>query len=194
MVYRLSRNAFVLLTLGPLYLFVLKYRLPVGLMRSGKGPWISAMATNLAIAAVAVGMAALVGIQSFLLIQLPVTLLAGTAGVWLFYVQHQFEDAAWARQDEWGFYRAAMQGSTHYDLPALLRWFTANIGVHHVHHLASRVPSYRLREILADHPQLCDVGRLTLRQSLTCFRLSLWDEDARRLVPFRALRTPGVAR
>jgi omega-6 fatty acid desaturase (delta-12 desaturase) len=87
-----------------------------------------------------------------------------------------------------------MQGSTHYDLPALLRWFTANIGVHHVHHLASRVPSYRLREILADHPQLCDVGRLTLRQSLTCFRLSLWDEDARRLVPFRALRTPGVPR
>jgi omega-6 fatty acid desaturase (delta-12 desaturase) len=188
--YRLSRNPLVLLGIGPLYLFVLKYRLPVGLMRDGKGVWISAMSTNLAIAGVVVGMCALVGIQDFLLVQLPITLLAGSAGVWLFYVQHQFEDTYWARQSAWSFHAAALQGATHYDLPGVLRWFTANIGIHHVHHLASRIPSYRLREALEDHPELRDLGRLTLRESLRCFRLALWNEESRRLVAFRDLRTP----
>jgi omega-6 fatty acid desaturase (delta-12 desaturase) len=189
--YRLSRNPLVLLGLGPLYLFVLKYRLPVGLMRDGKGVWISAMSTNLAIAGVVVGMCALVGIRDFLLVQIPITLLAGSAGVWLFYVQHQFEDTYWARQGAWSFHAGALQGATHYDLPGVLRWFTANIGIHHVHHLASRIPSYRLREALADHPELRDVGRLTLRQSLKCFRLALWNEESRRLVAFHDLRTPA---
>lgn len=187
--YRLSRSWLVLLGLGPLYLFVLKYRLPVGLMRDGKAVWISAMSTNVAIVVLVVGMAALVGWQNFLLIQLPITLLAGSAGVWLFYVQHQFEETYWARQGEWSFHAGALQGATHYDLPAVLRWFTANIGIHHVHHLASRIPSYRLGESLADHPELRDVGRLTLRQSLECFRFALWDEGTSRLVAFRELRT-----
>jgi len=189
--YRISRNPLVLLGLGPVYLFVLKYRLPVGLMRDGKGVWISAMSTNLAIVGVVVGMCALVGWQEFLLVQLPITLLAGSAGVWLFYVQHQFEGTYWARQDEWSFHGGALQGATHYDLPGVLRWFTANIGIHHVHHLASRIPSYRLREVLADHPELRDVGRLTLRQSLQCFRLALWNEESGKLVAFRALRAPA---
>ncbi len=189
--YRLSRDPVVLLGLGPLFLFVLKYRLPVGLMRDGKEVWISAMSTNLAIAAVVVGMSLLVGIREFLLIQLPITLLAGSIGVWLFYVQHQFEDAYWARQGGWSFHAAALQGATHYDLPGVLRWLTANIGVHHVHHLASRIPSYRLRESLADHPELRDVGRLTLLESVRCFRLALWDEEASRLVAFRELRARG---
>jgi omega-6 fatty acid desaturase (delta-12 desaturase) len=186
--YRLSRNPLVLLGLGPLFLFVLKYRLPVGLMRDGKGVWISAMSTNLAIAGVVVGLGALVGIRDFLLVQAPITLLAGSAGIWLFYVQHQFEHTHWARQDRWSFHAGALRGATHYDLPGVLRWFTANIGIHHVHHLASRIPSYRLREPLVDHPELRGVGRLTLRQSLACFRLALWDEESRRLVAFRALR------
>ncbi len=185
--YRLSRHRLVLLGLGPLYLFVLKYRLPVGLMRDGMGVWISAMSTNLAIAGGVVGMCALVGIQDFLLVQVPITLLAGSAGVWLFYVQHQFEDTYWARQGGWSFHAGALQGSAHYDLPWVLRWFTANIGIHHVHHLASRIPSYRLREALADHPELRGVARLTLRQSLACFRLALWDEESSRLVAFRDL-------
>ena len=189
--YRISRNQLALLGLGPLYLFVLKYRLPVGLMREGKGVWISAMSTNLAIAGVVVGMCRLVGIQDFLLVQLPITLLAGSAGVWLFYVQHQFEDTYWARQGGWSFHASALQGATHYDLPGVLRWFTANIGIHHVHHLASRIPSYRLPEALANHPELRDVGRLTLCQSLQCFPLALWDEESGRLVAFRDLRTPA---
>jgi omega-6 fatty acid desaturase (delta-12 desaturase) len=189
--YRLSRNPLVLLGLGPLFLFVLKYRLPAGLMRDGKGVWISAMSTNFAIAAIVVGMCALVGIQDFLLVQIPITVLAGSAGVWLFYVQHQFEDTYWARQGAWSFHAGALQGATHYELPGVLRWFTANIGIHHVHHLASRIPSYRLREALADHPELSDVGRLTLLQSLRCFRLALWNEESRSLVGFRDLRRPA---
>ncbi len=187
--YRLSRNQLVMLGLGPLYLFILKYRLPVGLMREGKGVWISSMLTNLALAGIVVGLCALVGIKDFLLVQLPITLLAGAGGIWLFYVQHQFEDTYWERQGEWSFHAGALQGATHYDLPGVLRWFTANIGIHHVHHLASRIPSYRLREALAEHPELRDVGRLTLRQSLKCFRLALWNEESRRLVAFRELRT-----
>jgi omega-6 fatty acid desaturase (delta-12 desaturase) len=190
--YRLSRNPLVLLGLGPLYLFVLKYRLPVGLMRDGKRVWISAMATNLAIASVVSGLGALVGIRDLLLIQLPVTLLAGSIGVWLFYVQHQFEGTYWARENGWSFHAGALQGATYYHLPAVLRWFTANIGIHHVHHLASRVPSYRLPEVLADHPELRDVSRLSVRDSLKCFRLALWNEESCRLVAFRELRTPAA--
>ena len=187
--YRLSRHPVVLLGLGPVYLFVLKYRLPVGLMKVGKGPWISTMATNLAIAALVLGVGAAVGLRTFLLVQLPITLLAGAIGVWLFYVQHQFEDAYWARDDEWSFHAGALLGSTHYELPGVLRWLTANIGIHHVHHLASRIPSYRLGETLADHPELRAVGRLGLRESLRCFALALWDDEGKRLVSFRELRT-----
>jgi acyl-lipid omega-6 desaturase (Delta-12 desaturase) len=190
--YRLSRNPLILLSLGPIYVFLLKHRLPVEMMHDGKDVWISAMATNLAIAGVLIGMSTLVGLQTFLLIQLPIALLASSIGVWLFYVQHQFEDTYWAHQDDWTFHTGAMQGSTHYDLPGPLRWFTANIGVHHVHHLASRIPSYRLSEVLRDHPQLRDVGRLTFRQSLGCFRLALWDEEKQRLVRFRDAGTAGA--
>jgi omega-6 fatty acid desaturase (delta-12 desaturase) len=190
--YRLLRNPLILLALGPIYLFLLKHRLPVELMDSGKEVWISAMATNLAIAGVVVGMSSLIGIQSFLLVQLPITLLASSIGIWLFYVQHQFEHTYWDHQDDWSFHSGAMQGSTFFDLPAPLRWFTANIGVHHVHHLASRIPSYRLGEVLRDHPKLREVSRLTLRDSFRCFRLALWDEEQRRLVGFRDLRTPAA--
>jgi omega-6 fatty acid desaturase (delta-12 desaturase) len=183
--YRLGRNPLILLSLGPIYVFLLKHRLPVEMMDGGKEVWISAMSTNLAIAGAIVGMSMLVGLQTFLLIQIPIALLASSIGVWLFYVQHQFEDTYWARQEDWKFHAGALHGSTHYDLPGPLRWFTANIGVHHVHHLASRIPSYRLSEVLKDHPQLRDVGRITLRESLACFRLALWDEEKQRLVRFR---------
>jgi omega-6 fatty acid desaturase (delta-12 desaturase) len=191
--YRLSRNQAVLLLFAPFYLFVLKYRLPFGLMRGGRKVWIGTMATNLAIVGLVVGMAAWLGLGRFLLVQVPITLIAGSIGVWIFYIQHQFEDTYWERRGEWSFHAGALYGSTHYDLPAPLRWLTANIGVHHVHHLASRIPSYRLREVLKDHPELREVGRLTLRQSLRCFQLSLWDEDTRKLVGFRELRGTAAA-
>ena len=185
--YRLSRNPVILLTIGPIYVFFLKHRLPAGMM-GGREMWISTMSTNLAIAGVILALSAAVGVENFLLVHLPIMLLASSVGIWLFYVQHQFEDTYWARDDDWTFHAGALHGSTHYDLPGPLRWFTANIGIHHVHHLASRIPSYRLNEVLRDHPALRDMGRLTLRQSFSCFRLALWDEEEQKLVSFRDVR------
>jgi omega-6 fatty acid desaturase (delta-12 desaturase) len=108
--------------------------------------------------------------------------------VWLFYVQHQFEETSWAHSQEWQRHDAALHGSSHYDLPGVLRWFTANIGVHHVHHLCSRIPYYRLSQVLRDHPRLAQLGRLTLRESIACVPLALWDENRRRLISFGDLR------
>jgi len=158
-------------------------------MRSGWYFWLSTMATNLAIAVLAATMIWLVGLRPFLLVQSPITLLAGSIGVWLFYVQHQFEDTFWAHDESWNFHVAALQGSSHYDLPKVLRWFTANIGVHHVHHLCSRIPYYRLPRVLQDHPELASAGRLTLRQSLRCVRMVLWEERGRTLISFREMRS-----
>jgi acyl-lipid omega-6 desaturase (Delta-12 desaturase) len=187
--YRLYRHPAVMFGLGPSYLFLLQHRAPLGLMRgAGWSPWISTMATNAGIALAAAALMWLIGIGPFLLIHLPIAILAASIGVWLFYVQHQFEETAWAHDASWSHPEAALHGSSHYDLPLVLRWFTANIGVHHVHHLNSRIPYYRLREVLQNHPELSNVGRLTLSQSLRCIRFALWDESARRLVSFSALR------
>ncbi|MFN2349779.1 MAG: fatty acid desaturase [Thioalkalivibrio sp.] len=182
--YRLYRHPFVIFGLGPAYLFLLRNRLPIGFMGAGATPWLSTMGTNVAIAVVVSVMVWWLGAATFFLVQLPITLLAASIGVWLFYVQHQFEETLWAHDEGWTFEEAALRGSSHYDLPGVLRWFTANIGVHHVHHLCSRIPFYRLPEVLREHPQLRNAGRLTLRQSLGTMRLTLWDEERRRLVPF----------
>ena len=187
--YRLYRHPIVLFGIGPAYLFILRQRLPFGLMGDGWVPWVSTMATNGAIALVAAGMMWWIGIGPFLIVQLPIAMLGGAIGVWLFYVQHQFEHTSWSEHRNWRFATAALYGSSHYDLPAVLRWFTANIGMHHVHHLCSRIPFYRLPRALRDHPDLANVGRLTLGQSLACVRLALWDETAHRLITFHELRT-----
>lgn len=189
LLYRLYRHPIVMFGLGPAYLFILQHRVPVGAMRSRWQFWLSAMATNLAIAALVAALIALVGLGSFLLVQLPITLIAGSIGVWLFYVQHQFEPTYWARDGRWNFHEAALHGSSHYQLPGVLRWFTANIGVHHVHHLCSNIPYYRLPRVLRDHPELAAVGRLTLLQSLQCVRLVLWDEARQQMISFRELRS-----
>ena len=189
--YRLYRHPLVMFGLGPAYLFLVQHRLPVGLMRKGKAPWISTMATNVAILAVGGAMVWLVGLWPFLLVHLPITLLAASIGVWLFYVQHQFEETTWAKAPTWNLQEAALHGSSHYDLPPVLRWFTANIGIHHVHHLCSRVPFYRLPQVLRDNPELAMVGRLTLADSLRCVRFALWDEDRRRLISFADLARRG---
>lgn len=183
--YRLYRHPLVMFGAGPAYLFLVQHRLPIGLMRKGWQPWASTMATNGAIAAVVAALSWFIGIKAVLLVHLPIMLLAATAGVWLFYVQHQFEQTSWERDDRWTLREAALYGSSHYDLPPLLRWFTANIGIHHVHHLCSRVPYYRLSRVLRDYPELRDVGHVTLLQSFRLVRLVLWDEGQRRLVSFR---------
>jgi len=186
--YRLYRHPAVMLGIGPAYLFIIQHRFPAGLMRGGWLPWISTVATNLGIASVIAAVVWFVGWRSFLLVHTPVILLAASAGVWLFYVQHQFEDTAWAEHRAWNFHDAALRGSSYYDLPAPIRWFTANIGVHHVHHLCSRIPFYRLRRVLRDYPELAHMGRLTLLQSFGCVRLALWDETKKKLVSFRDIR------
>jgi omega-6 fatty acid desaturase (delta-12 desaturase) len=186
--YRLYRNPLVMFGLGPAYLFLVRHRLPTGLMRNGPKAWISTMATNVAIAALAVSMTWLVGVSPFLMVHLPIVLLAASIGVWLFYVQHQFEETTWTEASAWNLHEAALHGSSHYDLPSVLHWFTANIGIHHVHHLSSRIPFYRLPQVLRDHPDLAQIGRITLIDSLRCVRFVLWDEDRRKLISLADLR------
>jgi omega-6 fatty acid desaturase (delta-12 desaturase) len=189
LLYRLYRHPIVMFGVGPAYLFILRQRLPMGMMRSGWQPWLGTMATNVAIAILVGMMTWLVGVGPFLLVHLPITILAASIGVWLFYVQHQFADTFWAHDEGWNFHEAALHGSSHYDLPSVLRWFTANIGMHHVHHLCSRIPYYRLPRVLRDHPELAAVGRLTLFQSFQCVRMVVWDEKRQRLISFREIET-----
>jgi omega-6 fatty acid desaturase (delta-12 desaturase) len=182
--YRLYRHPLIMFGLGPAYLFILQHRLPIGLMRAGWRPWVSTMLTNGAVALLAVPMIWFFGIGPFLLVNVPIILFAASIGVWLFYVQHQFEGAVWAPSTRWNLHYSALHGSSYYDLPCILRWFTANIGMHHVHHLCSRVPFYRLSEVMRDNPQLGNIGRVTLLQSLSSIRLTLWDETRQRLISF----------
>jgi omega-6 fatty acid desaturase (delta-12 desaturase) len=186
--YQVYRHPLIMFGFGPAYLFLIQHRLPVGLMRRGWWPWLSTMATNLAIAVLAATMMWLVGVGPFLLVHLPITLLAASIGVWLFYVQHQFENTRWADDGAWNLHEVALHGSSYYELPPVLRWFTANIGMHHIHHLCSRIPYYRLPLVLRQHPDLGEIGRLTLGKSLGCIRLALWDESQQRLVSFNDVR------
>ncbi len=192
--YRLYRNPVVLFGFGPGYLFLLQNRLPLGLTGQAKY-WVSAMATN-AVLFLALGLIFLFGgLAPIMVIFLPTTLLAATAGMWLFYVQHQFETTHWEIDENWQLHDAALEGSSHYILPPILQWMSANIGIHHVHHLHSRIPFYKLPDVLRDHADLPDSNRMTIRESLRNARLHLWDEDARRLLSFaqaRDLHRDGV--
>jgi omega-6 fatty acid desaturase (delta-12 desaturase) len=186
--YRLYRHPIVMFGLGPAYLFILQYRLPLGSVRAGVAAVVehhwhesgnrdprghgNMVRGGACISAGRTADHAAWGIDRGL----------------AFYVQHQFEDTLWAHDESWNQHEAAFHGSSHYDLPGILRWFTANIGVHHVHHLCSRIPYYRLPRVLRDHPELGATGRLTLIDSLKCVRLVLWDESRGRLVSFRDMR------
>jgi omega-6 fatty acid desaturase (delta-12 desaturase) len=187
--YRVYRHPVVLFAIGPAYQFLWRHRLPFGLMNRGWRPWASALGTNASIAAVAGLLIWAIGIKLFLLVQIPVTLVASSLGVWFFYIQHQFETTHWDRDEEWSFHAAALHGSSHYALPGVLRWLTAHVGVHHVHHLVSRVPFYRMPEVLREIPALVEVNKVGLRQSLRAVKLVLWDEGTRRLVSFAQART-----
>jgi acyl-lipid omega-6 desaturase (Delta-12 desaturase) len=189
--YRAYRHPLVMFGVGPFFLFVLQNRIPAGFMRGGWRPWLSTMATNVVVAAVAWLLIRMVGAPAFILVHAPILLLGAAAGVWLFYVQHQYELTYWDYSGTWNVHEAALRGSSHYDLPVVLRWFTANIGVHHVHHLSSQIPYYRLPKVLSDHPELREMGRLTLWNSFKSVRLVLWDEQNRRLISFKELRRRG---
>ncbi len=182
--YRLTRIPIFLFGVAPIYTFFLQNRLPLGFMRSGWLYWASAMGTNAAIA----GLLALAfwagGFEVLAYVFLPTMIVAASIGIWLFYIQHQFEHTTWDREESWNLQNAAFYGSSHYALPGILRWFSANIGVHHVHHLASRIPFYRLNEVLRDHSELENCQRITLYESFHCARLHLWDEKSQRLLTF----------
>ncbi|HEX5376965.1 MAG TPA: fatty acid desaturase [Phenylobacterium sp.] len=186
--YRLYRHPLVMFGLGPAFMFFIQQRIPVGLMKEGWRPWASTLGNAAAILAATVVLAWLVGPAPILVVNAVTLLIAATIGVWLFYVQHQFEGVKWTRNGEWKRDDAALMGSSHYDLPPVLRWLTANIGIHHVHHLSSRIPFYRLPEVLAAHPELKSVSRIGLKESFKCVRLALWDEAGQRLVSFRDIR------
>lgn len=186
--YRTCRHPVFMFGIVPAYLYFFQQRLPIGLMRAGKKYWVSAMATNAALLAILVPAIWVAGLLPVASVFLPMTLVGASIGVWLFYVQHQFEETYWERSPDWTIHDAALWGSSYYILPPVLRWFAANIGLHHVHHLCSRIPYYRLSEAIEDHPDLGKVQRLTVRESLRCAARHLWDEDRKRLVSFSEAR------
>lgn len=189
--YRVYRNPIITFVLAPGILFLVVNRLPFGFMGQRKF-WISAMGNNFGILALLAPIYALGGWMPILLIFLPSTVLASSIGVWLFYVQHQFEHAHWEKEPDWDVHEAALHGSSHYVLPPLLQWLSANIGIHHVHHLQSRIPFYRLPEVLRDHEDLAVGARLTIWESLQTAKLHLWDEEGKRLLSYKEARALAI--
>ena len=185
--YRLTRNPFVLFGLIPLGLFLVYQRIPYA--SASKRDRSSVHRMNFCILALMAAMSAVFGFWNYLCIQLMVTAVSGSLGVWLFYVQHQFEDTYWRNQTEWDYTSSAMQGSSFYHLPKILQWFSGNIGYHHIHHLSARIPNYALEQCHNAEPYFQQVPKLTLRGSLKSLRLRLWDEDSRKLVGYDHLKS-----
>jgi len=184
--YRLVRNPFVMFGLGPIYVFFIKNRF------SHKGAsrreWMSVLLTNLAILGILVLAYFTIGLKTYLLIQVPIEYMAGVFGIWLFYVQHQFDPTHWYPPERWDYMTASIFSSSYYKLPKVLQWISGNIGLHHVHHINPRIPNYSLQACLDATPFLQQVVPLTLGKSLKSINMNLWDEEQDRLVSFRSLR------
>ena len=180
--YRLARNPIVLFVLAPLYVFLIRHRFPK--TKASRRERYSVYWMNLAILAVAAVLTPIFGLKVYLLIQLTALMVAGAAGFWLFYVQHQFEGVYWERRDEWDYAAAALQGSSFYKLPRVLQWFSGNIGFHHIHHLSPRIPNYNLESCHNADPLFQPVKPVTLFSSFKSFTFRLWDEQRRKLVGF----------
>lgn len=181
--YRIYRSPFFLLGAAPVLLFFFQYRLPFGLFHLSKY-WISAMSLNSFLVVGWTALGWIFGWQCVVFVTIPSTIIGATAGVFTFFVQHQFEDSHFSRPPDWQVQDAALNGSSFVVMPPWLAWFTANISIHHVHHLYARIPFYRLEEVMLDNPMLADINRISLRESLRCFRFHLWDEVSERMVSF----------
>ncbi|NOU67407.1 fatty acid desaturase [Paenibacillus sp. LMG 31461] len=181
--YRLYRNPFIMFGLGPIFLFLFTNRFNTkGARRKER---ISTYMTNVSILALYGGLIWLIGWQSFVLIQAPIMFVAGLMGIWLFYVQHQFEDSYFEKEDEWSYVKAAVEGSSYYKLPKLLQWITGNIGFHHVHHLSPKVPNYNLEKAHNATPPLQKATTITIGTSLKSLNFRLWDEHNKTFVGYK---------
>jgi omega-6 fatty acid desaturase (delta-12 desaturase) len=188
--YRLARNPFCLFIISPAILFLIIHRLPWG--KFGSQGSKSVHLTNIGILIMAVAMSSLIGLKTYLLIQLPVLIIAASAGVWLFYVQHQFEGAYWDRDEKWDYVAAALKGSSFYRLPKVLQWFTGSIGFHHIHHLSPRIPNYYLEKCYQENSLFQQIQPITLLASFKSLKFRLWDEEHHQLVGFDYLKNSKV--
>ena len=187
--YRMFRNPLVLFLLGPAYVLLIEYRF------AGKGDGrrqtVSRYITNIGIASLLLVALWLIGWRTYLAIQLPILVIAGACGFWLFYIQHQFEGVYWARHNSWDSIKASLEGSSFYELPAVLQWFSGNIGFHHIHHMRPRIPNYHLQQCQKAVAPWLIISPLRLRESLRSLRLKLWDEKRNQLVGFKSAKTTG---
>jgi omega-6 fatty acid desaturase (delta-12 desaturase) len=182
--YRIYRNPFFLFGPGAMLLFLVIQRFSK--KDAGKRARRSVLITNLALLLILVAAGSTIGFKTYLLIQLPVLMIAGGVGLWLFYVQHQFEDAYWVRNDSWDPLSVALQGSSYYKLPKILQWVTGNIGLHHIHHVQPKIPNYNLQRCYDEIPALQTVKSITLNASIRSLRLALYDETAKKMVSFHS--------
>jgi acyl-lipid omega-6 desaturase (Delta-12 desaturase) len=186
--YRLYRCPLVIFGIGPVFLFGIEHRIPVIAPRGWTRERWSIVINDLGLATIVLLMLWLVGPKAFLAVHLPILIVSSTAGVWLFFIQHQFVDTYWEHDGQWKYETAALSGCSYYKLPKVLQWLTGNIGIHHVHHLHAGIPNYYLQKVMERFPELQNAPTLTMLSSLKCVPLALWDEQKRRLVSFRNVR------
>jgi omega-6 fatty acid desaturase (delta-12 desaturase) len=179
--------------LGGIYLILLKQRVPFGPRGRSRWWWASSQLSNLAIALTISLVCWAVGLETFIKVHAPVFLVYTTVGIWLFFAEHQFQNTYWRSEGEWNFHEAGIFGSSYLALPRPLQWLTANIGIHHVHHLNPRIPNYRLQEYIRAREYLADTNRLTFRDAIRATRLALWDPGRSQLVAFRDLASCSTA-
>jgi omega-6 fatty acid desaturase (delta-12 desaturase) len=185
-IYRMYRHPVLLFGIGPFFLFVVWFRFTRKKMSASERN--SVYITNLILLVIITGLILLMGWKSFLMIQLPVIYLATSAGVWIFYVQHQFEDVIWSREDTWDYQTMALEGSSFMKFPRILQWFSGNIGYHHIHHLSSKIPNYNLEKCHKENEMFDGIRPVTFVPSLRTMNLRLWDEKVGQLITFRQFR------
>lgn len=186
--YRIYRNPLFLFTLGSWFHFMIKQRAPFDVPLKDKKSWSSVIATNIGIVVTFAFFASIFSAKTVALVYVPMMMVGASVGTWIFYMQHQYEDSYWEQDEHWNHAKASIEGSSFYDLPKILHWFSGNIGYHHIHHLSSKIPNYNLPKCYEENESFKDVTSLTLKESLSCAGLALWDEQSNKLVPFAGVK------